>query len=246
MGPEKLYCAGRNDASRAAAEILKARGFCIADAPGPTITDVLLDIPSFDSAGLLAGNQDPVQLWEVLSPGTRVWGGKLKDIPPELVPIDLLQDPGYLAENAAITADCAIKLAGPKLKAVWKGSSVLVIGWGRIGKHLCRMLKALGAQITVCARKESDRALASAFGYKVRTPDQLNGDDYQVIFNTAPAPMMEQADLRGCPLPIDLASSPGLRGIHVIWARGLPRIYAPISSGHLIADTLTTQLRGDI
>ena len=238
MGPDTLYCAGQNEASRAAAEILNANGIGIADTPGPNVTDVLLDIPSFDSQGLLAGGLPPRQLWQLLCPGVRIWGGRLTGIPEVFPAVDLLEDPGYLAENAAITADCAIKLAGPKLKCVWKGCRVLVIGWGRIGKHLCRMLRALGAEVTVCARKAPDRALASAFGYQVLSPEALSGDAYQVIFNTAPAPIMEGADLKGCPLPIDLASSPGLRGIHVIWARGLPRIYAPQSSGQLIAATI--------
>ena len=245
MGPVTLYCGGGNDATLAAMSILKASGIRIADHPGSHVTDVLLDIPSFDSMGLLPGKLEPDTLYKVLSPGTRIWGGRLDALPETLIPMDLLQDPGYLAENAAITADCAIKLAGSKLKAVWKDCRVLVIGWGRIGKHLCRMLKALGAQITVSARKDSDRALASAFGYLIRMPDDLQGDDYQVIFNTAPAPMMEQADLGDCPLPIDLASTQGLRGIHVIWARALPRIYAPLSSGQLIAATILKKWKED-
>ena len=36
------------------------------------------------------------------------------------------------------------------------GSNVLVLGYGRIGKSLSRMLKGIGAKVTVEARKEED------------------------------------------------------------------------------------------
>ena len=38
-------------------------------------------------------------------------------------------------------------------------------------------------------------------------------------------------------MKIDLASEKGLGGEDVIWARGLPGIHAPESSGRLIAET---------
>ena len=38
------------------------------------------------------------------------------------------------------------------------GSKILVLGYGRIGKSLSRMLKGIGADVSVEARKEEDLA----------------------------------------------------------------------------------------
>ena len=230
-----FYRAGTTQAAMEAQKYLSAKGIPFSDCPDPDVTDLLLDIPSFSKNGILR-NGDPFHdLISRFSPGIRIWGGRL---PEAMKSGDLLENPQYVAENAAITADCAIRLCSLSLRSTWKDSKVLVIGWGRIGKYLCRMLKAMGAQVTVCARKAPDLALLSAFGYQVTVPEKLNGNGYQVIFNTAPAALMDETALGDCPIPMDLASQEGLTGCQVIKARGLPGIYAPITSGTLIGKTI--------
>ena len=241
MGQFKLYCAGTAEATRNAASIIKRSGFPIAQSPGADITDLLLDVPSFRKDGELRDGEDPEALFSRLPRGCRIWGGNL-NMTDGFTAIDLLQDPGYLAENAAITAECALKIAAPILKTIWKHTHVLIIGWGRIGKQLSKMLKSAGAAVTVCARKSSDRALVRAFGYGAADiqslPHLLSCSD--VIFNTAPAHILEADIMDAHPacIAIDLASIQGLEGSHVIWARGLPGKLAPKASGQLIAETI--------
>jgi dipicolinate synthase subunit A len=65
-------------------------------------------------------------------------------------------------------------------------------------------------------------------------------DGYRVIFNTVPAPVIDEAECELCRsdcLKIDLASELGIAGEDVLWARGLPGKDAPESSGRLIALT---------
>ena len=130
---------------------------------------------------------------------------------------------------------------------VFRDCPILIIGWGRIGKCLGQMLKALGAEVTVGARKESDRAMLSALGYE--TVDTAEMDrilpGFRVIFNTAPEAVLSEEALRRCSgcLKIDLASQRGLQGEDVIWARGLPGIHAPESSGALIGKQVLAFLR---
>ena len=235
-----FYSAGTTASVQNAVQNLRKAGISFGRAPGPEITDLLLDIPSFDDAGLLRDGEDPEALFSRLSRGTRVWGGKLPPL-EGLIPMDLLLDPIYLKENAAITADCALKLAAPMLPTTWKLSSVLILGWGRIGKQLSRTLKILEAQVTVCARKPGDRALLRAFGYEALEPEALSDrlSQFDLILNTAPArisPPEVLADFHGAAL--DLASVPGLVGDRVTYARGLPGKLAPKASGRLIAETL--------
>ena len=243
MAEPIFFTAGTTEALHVAAEILKTAGVAFTDFPGPEVTDLLLDVPSFTKAGILRSGEDFSSLMGKLPGLKRIFGGKLPVSHNSIQMIDLLEDPAYLAENAFITADCAIRLCGLSLKSTWEDSKVLVIGWGRIGKQLCRMLKALGTQVTVCARKAPDRALLNAFGYKAIQPDQLNGEGYDVIFNTAPNLRLEEAALSHCPVPMDLASQEGLIGKDVIYARGLPGIYAPLSSGKRIASIIEQSFR---
>ena len=243
MAQSIFYAAGTTEACRIAAEILKGKGFLFAETPGPEVTDLILDVPSFSSPGILRSGDAFADLLGNFPGLRRIYGGKLSCADTSLQKTDLLEDPGYLAENAAITADCALRLCGLSLKTTWKDSRILVIGWGRIGKQLCRMLKNLGADVTVCARKAPDRALLSAFGYAVTEPGALQGEGYQVIFNTAPDLGLGEEVLSDCPIPMDLSSRDGLLGKSVIYARGLPGIYAPQSSGKLIASVIAQQLR---
>ena len=238
MAPIVFYQAGTTDACNAAARILSERSISFCRHPGPETTDLLLDVPSFLRPGILRSGVSFQELRMQLPGKIRLWGGKLQDISKDFSAVDLLEDPGYLAANAAITADCAIRLAGPTLKTAWYDTKVLVIGWGRIGKQLAKLLRALGASVTVCARKAPDRALLSAFGYATLEPTDLQGDGFQIIFNTAPATVMEEHAVGDCPHVIDLASQPGIPGAGVLHARGLPGIHAPETSGKLIADTL--------
>ena len=62
-------------------------------------------------------------------------------------------------------ATLAIKLGGNLcLVNRLADCKVLVIGWGRIGKCLAALLKGLEADVTVVARKETDRAILHALG----------------------------------------------------------------------------------
>jgi dipicolinate synthase subunit A len=133
-------------------------------------------------------------------------------------------------------------IALPQLKTTLSGSPALVIGWGRIGKCLAQLLRAVGCPVTVAVRKGKDLATLRSLGYDAvevtRIPDILTR--FRLIFNTAPEPVLSEQQLSLCGncVKIDLASSPGLLGEEVIRARGLPGKYAPESSGRLIAETL--------
>ena len=231
----KFYTAGNTAALNYAIHYLKKENCEILSNP-EAATHLLLPVPSFESDGKIKGGGDLTALLETISKNTIIFGGKLNR--PELAgyrTIDFLQDPLYLAENASITAHCAMKLATQKLPITLQNCPVLIIGWGRIGKCLAALLRQMGASVTIAARKEADRAILAALGYKVTPTDSLETAPYRVIFNTVP--VMVLPDTAGDGLKIDLASSLGMGGKDVIWARGLPNISAPESSGKLIART---------
>lgn len=242
MDDYKFLPAGNSAALDCAASILRQTGFCFVDAPGPEVTHLLLPVPSFESTGCIKGGVSLQSLLDMLPENVHILGGNLGSLPEGYACTDLLKDPTYVAKNAAITAHCAIGLAMQKLPVTLEGLPVLVIGWGRIGKCLAKLLKALGADVTVAARKESDRAMLRALGYRTAGLPFSGRIPTVLAFNTVPAQV--DIDLPPQCLKIDLASVKGLPGKDVIWARGLPGKDTPVSSGELIAETITSIITG--
>lgn len=239
-----LYAPGNTAACRVARRELIQRGIFIAPEPAQNVSHLLLSVPSFESDGRIRGGGILEHILADLPESVTVIGGNLKHPQLETYPcIDLLRDDGYVAQNAAITADCAIRVASQQLTVVWEGCPVLIVGWGRIGKCLAALLKAMGARVSVACRKESDRAIAQALGYSAENTQRLSRNlcPYRVIFNTVPAPVLDREQLQYCQpgcIKIDLASQPGMIDDDVICARGLPGKMAPESSGILIAKTV--------
>ena len=105
-----------------------------------------------------------------------------------------------------------------------------------IGKCLAKLLHALGACVTVAARKESRRVMIEALGYRSLPIEKIRSEDFRLIINTVPAMVLPEA--HGTALKIDLATIPGIAGRDILQARGLPGLLAPESSGSLIAQTI--------
>ena len=240
-----IYPAGLTEACHYAAQELARLGVPVTDLPTPDITHILLDVPS------IRGSNTEANLSVVLSKlpqNTVLIGGNLDHpIFSDYIKIDLLKDADYLAQNAAITAEAAMHIAAAQLKTTFADSPALIFGWGRIGKCLAQMLKNLNCPVTVAARKESDRAMIRALGYQETDYSLLskNLTHYRILFNTVPAPALSGEHLRFCQdcIKIELASINGLCGEDIIIARGLPGIYAPVSSGKRIAETIRKHLK---
>ncbi len=197
-------------------------------------------------------------LWPLLEPGRQVvCGGMLSDAVRAGARKYRLRLEDYFSReevqiaNAVPTAEGAIAEAMARTRCTLHGCRCLVIGYGRIGKILAQRLQALGAAVTVSARRQSDLAWAEAFGC---TPVQTGGlrgqlGGMQVVFNTVPALILDRESLEELPedaVVIDLASEPGgvdlaaaeALGLQAVWARGLPGKVAP--------DTAAQVLRGAI
>lgn len=247
MPLSKLLCLGSTPAIQWASKALQTQGFTVTQDTAEKYDTLLLDIPSFRKDGTLRSGEDPEILKPLLSEGITVIGGNLgHPILAGITAYDLLTDDTYLAGNAAITAQCVIPIAASTLSVTLQEAQPLIIGWGRIGKCLAQLLKGLGAQVTVCARKKSDRAILSALGYKSIDASKVRFDSYRLVINTAPVALFDegsQQDTRESVL-IDLASEKVLPGKNVLWARGLPGTCAPESSGRLIAQTILRLIEG--
>ena len=208
-------------------------------------THLLLPVPSFEPDGNVKGGTPLEDILTTLPEDVTVLGGNLNH--PALAgykTLDLLRDPFYVTKNAAVTAHCALGLILTGLPVTLEGADALVIGYGRIGKCLAGLLQALGAAVTVAARKEADRALAEAMGFDSALPGVWAPEQYRVIINTVPAPVLGSGACAADALLLDLASVRGITGDRVRWARGLPGICVPETSGALIAKTALRLIYG--
>lgn len=153
--------------------------------------------------------------------------------------------------NAVPTAEGALQLAMESTDRTLHSSRCLIIGYGRIGRLLADRLLALGAEVTVSARKYGDLAWIEAWGCRGVQTGALTGqlDRFDLIFNTAPALILDGTRLRetreDCVI-IDLASAPG--GVDLEAAKRLSRraIPAPGLPGKVAPRTAAAAIRDSV
>lgn len=228
---------------------------------------VVLPLPVTGDKGMLnaplaAQEVSLKRVFEALHPGQILCAGKVDAQTRAMAWERSLSIYDYFAReelavaNAVPTVEGAVQIAMEELPVTLHGARVLVIGYGQLGKLLAHRLHALGAHVSVSARRWADLAWIEAFGYGVEQTDRLEGwlCGYDLIVNTVPTLVLGAERLRelkpDC-LVIDLASKPGgvdmeaarQLGVHVIWALSLPGKVAPITAGKAILNTIYNILR---
>lgn len=236
MRHSTIYIHGYTPVSKSTGEYLRQHGVAVVTTPGPEVTHLLLGVPNRLPEKEIDG------ILSTLPRGVTVVGGRL-----ERPGIDLLTDSTYLEQNAKLTAHCALTLGLERLPITLPYCPALIIGWGRIGKELARLLRLLGADVTIASGSAEHRSEAKNRGYRaVDAHDPGDLGKYRLVYNTAPAPILSETQALGfrqdCVI-FDLASTPGIAGDRPIPALGLPGKLVPESSGMLIGSTLLRILR---
>jgi len=165
--------------------------------------------------------------------------------------VDLLEREEMAVLNAIPTAEGAISIAMQHMPITLHHCNSLVLGFGRIGKILSKMLHGIGSNVFVEARKYHDIAWINSYGYNSVFINELPNyfEKMDVIFNTIPEMILGEKQLskiRKDTLIVDLASKPGgvdLKkakelDIKTIWALSLPGKVAPETSAKFIKDTI--------
>lgn len=160
--------------------------------------------------------------------------------------------------NSIPSAEGAIQLAMEKLPITIHGSQSFVLGLGRTGKTLARMLAGIGAKTTVIARRPETVARAEEMGLGAAFFYDLPGiiSQADIIFNTVPAMVLPEALLslvKPEALIVDLASAPGgtdfeaakRLGINAMLAPSLPGRVAPRTAGQIMARIIIRMLLED-
>ena len=154
---------------------------------------------------------------------------------------DVGTDERFLRDNAELTAHGAV---GYILTKHDRGISDLccgIVGYGRIGRLLCRLLLFLGATTVVFTHREEVRLELCGMGIDARSAEQIGStDSLDVLINTAPARLItregaEAITSGGCEI-IELASGDNLpHGIEVTRLPSIPDRNFPVSAGRIYA-----------
>lgn len=228
---------------------------------------IVLPLPCVNAKGLIPApfSTEDIRITPELvtaMKGKRVFCGmkdRLQTVCPELSTntCDYYDREEFAVCNAVATAEGALEIALRSFEGTINGSKCLVCGYGRIGKALTNILKSMGADLTVSARKPSDLAWIELSGAKaVRTDELYKQDSFDIIFNTIPAHILSCVLLAKIALHavvIDLASGDGgvdkyaaqRLGITNIHALSLPGKAAPKTAGEIVKKTIYHILEED-
>lgn len=194
-----------------------------------------------ETAGFFAGNIPGDVRRYVEEKGLRVY--------------DMMMDELVAARNAVATAEGAVAEAINRSPVNLTRSRCLVLGYGRCGSVLTRLLKSFLCRVLV-SEKDKIRAadafvLADSIVSEAELTDAVGNVDF--IFNTVPERILPQERLRHVGKNtwiLDIASAPGgvdykaaeALSVNAVLLPGLPGRYAPVSSAEILADFIETRL----
>ena len=208
---------------------------------------IILPIPTTRDKRHVFGTQIPLsEVVEACRGGAMVAGyGIPENIKREIIECggsvyDGEEDEELLSGNAALTALGALGWILTKLPSSPDEITFGIVGYGRIGSRLARMLLFFGAKVRVYSGNSATLRELSELGveaYDYRCAASFDGVD--VLINTAPASIVTKDRAKGVGRIVELASGGYLEDIpEVIKLASLPEVSFPISAGVLYAERI--------
>jgi hypothetical protein len=160
---------------------------------------------------------------------------------------DASADEEFLSVNAEITARGVLGWILTEMKKDLSDLKVGIIGYGRIGKSLLRLLLFLGADVTVYTTKEAVACELCAEGVFARVfPWKVCDDGLDLLVNTAPAVLLSMEEesrfLQNAKI-LDLASGKIFGECdNLTKLSSIPEAFYPISAGAVYAERIIKYL----
>ena len=222
---------------------------------------ILLPIPSTRDGVNLCGSDIPLtDILNDVKSGELIIGYSIPDSVAEYItsrgaqPCDVAKDERFLDENAVLTAIGALEYLLTISNRAPSDLTVGIIGYGRIGSHLARILLFLGAKIIIYTSKNLTRVELGVLGVENRcinytTPNLGDIEEIDVLFNTAPTKLDDC--FPGGKIPqglevIELASGNNFEGVTgVTKLPSIPERNYPKSAGRAYFRAIKRFMRGD-
>lgn len=244
------YAFNQTDCFKTLSEAVTEADYIILPLPF-TRDRITLNAPLFDEKILIS------DIYPLATPDKMFFGGQLpnsfcEELSARRVPFcDYFNLEELAIYNAVPTTEGIIQIILEELPITIHGMKCAVLGNGKVGKNLSVALKALGADVTVFARKEKDfadihtKALIPKHYYELKNEQS----DYDVVINTVPAKVLSFSELKNlkpdcliietasAPFGIDFQAAKEL-ALNVIKAGSLPGKVAPKSAGEIIGRSI--------
>lgn len=174
---------------------------------------------------------------------------------------DYYECESFTDENAYITAEGGLQIAMLNTEKTLRDSAHLIIGAGRIAKHLLLLLHGVGAHATLACRNRHDILWARSLGASVV---DLAGESEEleksislcdVIYNTVPEQLIPDECcklIKKGALYVELVGNEGLlieplrARAKCICAKALPPSYAPESASRLLCRAVLETIEGRV
>ena len=150
----------------------------------------------------------------------------------------------YIRKNSVATAEGALSIAISETNHTVYNSDVLVLGYGFLGKEVSALFQRIGAKVTVCSREQPEMK-----DYHYIPLTELKALPYNIILNTIPAPVLQDAFFESAPkdsILIELASKPCCKEnqdkVRIIKAGGLPGKFSPYSAALNMYEEITDRI----
>lgn len=223
--------------------------------PYVTLKDGRINCP------LVSKSVDFEEVMKYVKSGTKVFAGMLpSDRIDEIEAaggevFDWFADEDLTLKNASLTAEGAAQIIVGKSHSAVSGSKILILGWGRVARACAELFKAMGADVTVSARRHSARLDCTLKGCKAAEFISHKAiEEADIIVNTVPCNVISSEELKamhpGCWI-LELASKP--YGVdcslakdmnrEVVLGAGLPGKYTPESAGRYMAESVLSKLK---
>ncbi len=162
----------------------------------------------------------------------------------------------FLIKNSRLTAQGVLRIITENTKKDFINQRVAVLGFGRCGKAVCKLLKNCGFNVTSFSRRYESRALAENEGLLSADLNEIDDSIYgfDIIVNTVPFNILSEKCLHLLTqenLYIEIASKPygfdisksDIFNFKYVLGESLPGRFTPISAGINIADTVLEILK---
>ncbi len=252
----KAWVVGNDSRQVFLAELLEKTGVCVyTDEPDEFVDFAVFPIPITKEIDAFYRLLDKKLC-------ATVFGGRIDDEVKNAaegvaIVYDYTKDDDFAELNAIPSAEGAIRLLMASKQKTLSECSVLLIGYGRIAKHIHRLLNAFGSRVFVAARSHSARKIAKQMGATVGELNMLGEfiKEADMVVNSVPSPIITQKELKNAKKDVylqDLASSPGgipkeeaaICGLTVDWALALPSRFTPQTAAFYVATVVDKILGG--
>lgn len=181
---------------------------------------IILPMPVTKDNDFISGTDIKLDSFKDISPNVTIFGGKMPDKLKyyfnlkSIKWIDYSEIESLAVKNAIATAEGTIGILLSERQKTLYGSNCLVVGYGRIGKVLCNLLKAFGGKVFATSRNPSELEWCKINGLNAISTYDIEKitNNMDIIINTAPFLIFTPAILNTISkdaLLIDLASKPG-------------------------------------